>query len=149
MIRAYKPDLGIMIPDPDAKWVPRDDLETALAENKVANARERPAFMAGVEVGLALEGIDRCDYEQEWQQYRCQDDSDWRAARGVLADPERVSTVPAPECDHSWFKPADNEHIQWGEYVMCSKCHEILAPDTAGTEQTDVCPETAIEKDTQ
>jgi len=47
---------------------------------RAANARERPAFEAGYEAGG-----DDCrtgdeDREQAWQQYRCQDDSDWKAS---------------------------------------------------------------------
>jgi hypothetical protein len=41
-------------------------------EVKRANARERKAFTAGF-YSLGA------DEEQKWQEYRCQDDSDWKA----------------------------------------------------------------------
>ena len=40
-----------------------------------------------------------------------------------------LESVSTQQCQHSWFRPADSPQIQWGEYVMCSKCHEILAPE--------------------
>ena len=45
-----------------------------------ANARERPAFMAGFKAATTTPpGMFGHDEEQAWQQYRCQDDSDWKA----------------------------------------------------------------------
>lgn len=41
--------------------------------------RERAAFMAGYDAGHKDGGdIQKADHEYEWQQYRCQDDTDWR-----------------------------------------------------------------------
>jgi len=60
---------------------------------RAANARERPAFEAGYEAGgddcrtgdmdeWGERGVTKYteDREQAWQQYRCQDDSDWKAS---------------------------------------------------------------------
>jgi hypothetical protein len=63
-----------------------DELQAEIArlqaEVAKANARERPAFMAGLLKGHG-EGIESYagDPEQDWQQYRCQDDTDWRAVK--------------------------------------------------------------------
>ena len=58
------------------------EIERLSAEVSAANARERPAFMAGFqsgyEAGEPCTTIEQEDYEQAWQQYRCQDDSDWK-----------------------------------------------------------------------
>ena len=53
----------------------------AFEEAKRANARERPAFMAGLEAAFEWDGVETLDYEQAWQQYRCQDDADWRSVQ--------------------------------------------------------------------
>jgi len=47
-----------------------------------ANARERPAFENGAamlanEVGVSFGTTAKVDLEMLWQQYRCQDDTDW------------------------------------------------------------------------
>ena len=55
-----------------------DRLAKLLAELAAANARERPAFEAGYREGLAEAWIEDGDVEQAWQQYRCQDDTDWK-----------------------------------------------------------------------
>ena len=44
---------------------------------KISNVRERRAFMAGLESAIMYDELGDLDAEQEWQQYRCQDDSDW------------------------------------------------------------------------
>ena len=56
----------------------------------LANARERKAFLAGYKEGFSDFLTMDEDVERAWQQYRCQDETDWRAVRGVLADPGRV-----------------------------------------------------------
>lgn len=63
-----------------------DALEQATDDLRKANARERPAFMAGAKAAINWDGIETFDYEQVWQQYRCQDDADWyaRAVSKVL-----------------------------------------------------------------
>ena len=48
------------------------------AELKQANARERKAFIAGWNGGLCAGNTDE---EQAWQQYRCQNNSDWAALK--------------------------------------------------------------------
>jgi len=48
--------------------------ESLVTEVKAANLRERKAFMAGLSINAGYQ-----DAEQEWQQYRCKDDTDWRA----------------------------------------------------------------------
>ena len=58
----------------------RDELAAALEQ---ANAREREAFMAGIEIFAKHVSPSRAslmdwDDEQAWQQYRCQDDTDWK-----------------------------------------------------------------------
>ena len=68
----------------------RDEARDALEQ---ANARERKAFAAGLmaaveQIAGEIEKATDIDPEQMWQQYRCQDDTDFRAARGCLADPE-------------------------------------------------------------
>ncbi len=55
---------------------PRLDVFDKLA---LANAREKKAFMAGLQRGEQWSDAPYDDNEQEWQQYRCQDDSDWRS----------------------------------------------------------------------
>ena len=90
------------LPCPDHRDKHQTGDECLMCQLERANARERKAFAAGMialvdHVAGALEKAADIDPEQAWQQYRCQDDSDWRAARGVLAEPERVSTEPAPD----------------------------------------------------
>lgn len=53
-------------------------VETLLTNVKTANARERPAFYAGYREGLADAWTEDDDAEQAWQQYRCQDETDWK-----------------------------------------------------------------------
>jgi len=48
------------------------------ADLKAANARERPAFMAGISIALSSQFKDGFDEEHAWQQYRCQDGTDWK-----------------------------------------------------------------------
>lgn len=89
-----------------------DAIEGITAALEQANARERKAFMAAI--NAVFEGQPRqIDPEEEWQKYRCQDDTDWRPvsagesepfdfrkARGVLSDGDSVETntrVPAEE----------------------------------------------------
>ncbi len=55
------------------------EIKRLSAELTKANARERKAFMAGFWVDSNCRPINPDD-EQEWQQYRCQDDSDWKVA---------------------------------------------------------------------
>lgn len=58
-----------------AKWR-EQERDAAREELKKANARERPAF----EAGWYAHGKDPApDLEQDWQEYRCQDPTDWRA----------------------------------------------------------------------
>ena len=49
-----------------------------------ANAREHRAFYAGMKASASMApfNIDNVDVEQKWQQYRCQDDSDWAVSEG-------------------------------------------------------------------
>ena len=54
------------------------EVRTLTAQVTAANARERPAFMAGLEAAFEWNGIETLDYEQAWQQYRCQDETDWK-----------------------------------------------------------------------
>lgn len=54
------------------------DLE---ADLKKANARERPAFEAGLDAGVDVNYFNCQDKEQAWQQYRCQDDTDWKSVK--------------------------------------------------------------------
>jgi len=49
-----------------------------------SQGREQQAFMAGINAVMNSMDVDE---EQAWQQYRCQDDTDFRAVRGILADP--------------------------------------------------------------
>ena len=51
-------------------------LSRGSSEVSTANAREKPAFMAGFE-----RGGDCVDADEAWQQYRCQDNSDWKATQ--------------------------------------------------------------------
>lgn len=66
-----------------------------------ANARERPAFMAGLSIDAGHQ-----DAEQEWQQYRCKDDKNWKVADDNKGDTDELNnrdtsdieeTVPSPE----------------------------------------------------
>lgn len=66
-----------------------------------ANARERPAFMAGYE--YADVNNTTADAEQAWQEYRCQDDTDWKAVEdetaktidtSVLETAQNATSVP-------------------------------------------------------
>ena len=55
-------------------------LKLLSSEVTAANARERPAFEAGMKKAAAMApfNIDEYDLEQAWQQYRCQDETDWK-----------------------------------------------------------------------
>ena len=53
-----------------------NELSRLSCENERANARERKAFMAGVEA--VQHGADFHDEEEAWQQYRCRDETDWK-----------------------------------------------------------------------
>ncbi len=73
-----------------------DDLRNEIT---VANAREREAFMAGFKAATTTPpGMFGRDEEQAWQQYRCQDETDWK----VVSEEEAakidasVSTGRAP-----------------------------------------------------
>ena len=60
----------------------RREIERLEAELKKANARERDAFMAGFEMDSDCrmgEPHTKPNPEQKWMEYRCQDDTDWRA----------------------------------------------------------------------
>lgn len=55
----------------------KKEIERLSCEVTTANAREREAFMAGCQyAGKAPP--DDWDQEQGWQQYRCQDETDWK-----------------------------------------------------------------------
>ncbi len=54
-------------------------LQSLSAEVTAANARERPAFVAGWNAALHIKDCDSDDIERAWQQYRCQDETDWKA----------------------------------------------------------------------
>lgn len=54
-----------------------DEMEALEADLKKANARERRAFQAGLYEDIA----ESVDEEQLWQQYRCQDDTDWKVVK--------------------------------------------------------------------
>lgn len=55
--------------------VAANEIEKLSSKVTESNARERKAFMAGVEA--VQHGADFHDEEEAWQQYRCQDDADW------------------------------------------------------------------------
>ncbi len=57
----------------------QEQIERLSAEVTTANARERKAFMAGLESAIGYDELGDIDEEQEWQQYRCLDDTDWKA----------------------------------------------------------------------
>ena len=64
------------------KWQ-AGEIERLLDQLTVANARERKAFMAGIDAVTSHAPPSRADMsdwddEQAWHQYRCQDDSDWK-----------------------------------------------------------------------
>ena len=67
------------------EWTLADNVRQAMeisrlsSEVSTANARERKAFMAGCQYACATAPND-WDQEQGWQQYRCQDDSDWEVS---------------------------------------------------------------------
>ena len=50
------------------------EIERLTNEVTIANGRERQAFITGYKCGADPE-----DLEHAWQQYRCQDDTDWVA----------------------------------------------------------------------
>lgn len=91
---------------------------------------------------------DRAGFWKEWQKYIASDSTQQCQHKDITlrSDIEEyeclgcgkilydgpLASDDTQQCQHSWFRPADNEKIQWGEYVMCSKCHEILAPASDG-----------------
>ncbi len=70
----------------------------AFDEARSANARERPAFMAGLEAAFEWNGIETLDYEQAWQQYRCQDETDWKVVSEE--DAAKIDALVQPGLDH-------------------------------------------------
>ena len=83
-----------------------------------ANARERKAFMAGCQYACTT-APDDWDQEQGWQQYRCQDDSDWKAT----VSEEPAPLVLHPECKKAWDRGLTDypheEHIR-----DCAECRQ-------------------------
>ena len=66
-----------------------------------ANARERKSFMAGFAYGIDYD-IGNPDSEQCWQQYRCQDDTDWKAVSED--DAAKIdAAVLAAQCQHEFW----------------------------------------------
>ena len=55
-----------------------DAIRTLRSEVSTANARERVAFMAGAYAVIG-DKVNDIDIEQMWQQYRCQNETDWKA----------------------------------------------------------------------
>lgn len=86
-----------------------------LAEVKAANARERKAFMAGVDYGFTESASD--DWEQAWQQYRCQDDTDWKATVSTQIKGESTQNVgdDSQQCQHE-------NQMQYGREIECIDC---------------------------
>lgn len=76
------------------------EVSRLLCEVKRANARERPAFDAGMKAAAAMApfSIDDFDCEREWQQYRCQDETDWRVSEGQSRQ-ERMDELGITEQD--------------------------------------------------
>ncbi len=61
----------------------RAALKRETSKVTAANARERKAFMAGFKAATTTPpGMFGRDEEQEWQQYRCQDETDWKVVSG-------------------------------------------------------------------
>jgi hypothetical protein len=70
------------------------ELSILTTEVSAANARERPAFMAGWGYRYVHKSD---DLEQAWQQYRCQDDSDWKAVDDETAAEIDAAVSGTPE----------------------------------------------------
>ena len=66
------------------------EFESVFSEVTTANARERPTFIAGANAVMNDQDV---DIEQAWQQYRCQDDTDWK----VVSEEEEAITAAALE----------------------------------------------------
>ena len=73
-------------------------LQEAADALEQANARERPAFEAGLLAGAAKAPlyIDDFDIEQAWQHYRCQDDTDWKTVDDEIAAAIDASALKPP-----------------------------------------------------
>ena len=101
-----------------------------IAENSAANARERPAFMCGYDEGyedgkrLAVP-----DREQSWQEYRCQDASDWKAGDStrqcshVSRDMDNDDDCPICDSDDSRHR-----HITTGDVRVDLECEHDWLP---------------------
>ncbi len=75
------------------------EVERLSSEVSTANARERKAFMAGIEA--VQHGADFHDEEEAWQKYRCQDDSDWAVvSEGHESAEDREARYAAMERRH-------------------------------------------------
>ena len=76
-----------------------ETIECLSSKITTANARERKAYMAGFWDGYETDPVPECepDEEQAWQQYRCQDDSDWKVVskEDAAKIDAAVSTEPA------------------------------------------------------
>ena len=74
------------------------EIDRLTTELKNANARERKAFMTACKI-RSITPIAEWDEEEAWQQYRCQDDTDWKATKcphPVHDNPGLI--IPCPEC---------------------------------------------------
>ncbi len=50
-------------------------------------------------------------------------------ARAAIAVLKPTEIIIRSECEHVLVTPADNKHIQWGDYKVCIECRSIISPD--------------------
>jgi len=93
----------------------QEQRSTALSEGAV---KEREAFLAGYEAGLSDARTDDEDNEQAWQQYRCQDDTDWKPTSGGPIQMRQ-------DCEHDPLTYA--KHPSGDVVTKCRKCGEVIA----------------------
>ncbi len=97
-----------------------------------ANARERKAFENGVviltnEAGVPFSVTAEIDLEQLWQQYRCQDETDWRATTPEEAAAIDTAALPAKGSDNDLIQRlrATNKRVRHSQELRDEAADEI------------------------